>query len=80
MALRGEKTGIFWWGLVIFAASICFMFSIFWYMFVMNLYFDWRFWIPEIFGGVVFVLVGLFMMKSGFRKEKREAPGSTKLL
>ena len=80
IVFEGEKTRIFWWGLVIFAISICVLFTIFWHIFVLNLYFDWRYWAPEIFGGVVFLLVGLYMMKSGVRKDKRETPGSTKLL
>jgi uncharacterized integral membrane protein len=78
--LRGEKTGAFWLGLIIFALSICFLFAIFWYIFVLSLYLDWRYWAPEIFGGVVFLIVGLLMMKFGVKREKKETSGNTKLL
>lgn len=67
-------------GLIIFAISLCALFAIFWYIFALNWYFDWRYWAPEMLDDVVFLLIGLYMMKSGVKKKKRETSGSTKPL
>jgi small neutral amino acid transporter SnatA (MarC family) len=65
---EGEKTRVFWWGLIFVGLSVCVLFSIFWYFFVLTSYFAWRLVVPEIFGSIVFLLIGLYMMKSGTRK------------
>lgn len=72
---RGEKIRIFWWGLVIFGLAIVGLFGILWYLFVLDwgswLYRGgWRFSVPWIFGSVVFLLIGLYMMMSGVKKEE----------
>jgi len=73
---RGEKTRIFWWGLIIFGIAIVELFTVFWYWFVIysSSYYspDWRILGPPIFGGVVFLLIGFYMMVSGVKKEEIE--------
>lgn len=68
--LNGEKTPLFWAGLLIVSFALWVMFA--------NLWNELRFanwWdaiihysFPFIFGAVVFVLIGLFMMRSGVKK------------
>jgi uncharacterized membrane protein len=65
----GRKTRIFWWGLIFVALSICVLFNILWFNLVLSGYSDWRYVAPFIFSGVVFLLVGLYMMMSGVKKE-----------
>ena len=65
----GEKTRIFWWGLIFCALSVCILFAILWRNFVMNGYFNWQSDTPYVFGCVVFLLVGLYMLMSGVKKE-----------
>lgn len=73
MMFKGEKTRVFWWGLVISGLCICILFSIFWYFFVLYS-FDWRYWAPEVFGSVIFLLIGLYMMKAGTKKTNQVKP------
>jgi uncharacterized membrane protein YgdD (TMEM256/DUF423 family) len=65
----GKKTRIFWWGLIFCALSICVLFTVLWYNLVLSWYSDWRYVTPFVFGGGVFLLVGLYMMMSGVKKE-----------
>ena len=73
---RGEKTRIFWWGLVIFGVAIVELFSVFWNMYMLyppsypTYTNSWRYSAPFIFAGVVFLLIGLYMMMSGLQKEE----------
>jgi len=70
---EGEKTRVFWWGLIIFGLAIVELFGVVWYTFALNYgnwYYSWRFVTPWIFGGVVFLLIGFYMMMSGVKKEK----------
>jgi xanthine/uracil permease len=73
MAKR-EKTWVFWLGLLIFAGSCFELFSVTWNYSLYPIgggdYFA-RIMVPPIVGGVVFILVGLYMMWSG-----RKAAGS----
>jgi hypothetical protein len=59
MMVKGEKTRVFWWGLIFVGLSVCVLFGIFWYFFAVYSYFDQKLRVPEIFGGVVFLLIGL---------------------
>ena len=68
----GEKTRIFWIGLVILGLSSTILFTILWYTVVVSiysLYWDWRYLVPPIVGPVLFILIGLYMMRSGVRRE-----------
>jgi len=67
--VRTGKTWVFWLGLLIFAGACFELFSIVWYYSIyLSNYSDARMMVPPIVGGVVFILVGLYMMWSG-RKE-----------
>jgi len=64
---EGEKTAVFWWGLIILGFASVGLFAVVWY-YAMNpssWYFKWQ--VPYIVGGVVFTLIGLYMMKSGVK-------------
>jgi xanthine/uracil permease len=77
---EGEKTRVFWWGLVIFGSALSGLFANFWYIFVFSYGYDyWRFFTPLIFGSIVFLLIGLYMMKSGVRKERETTSSPTQL-
>jgi xanthine/uracil permease len=77
--LEGEKTRVFWWGLIIFGLALSGLFATLWYMFIFSYGYDyyWRFFTPLIFGSIVFLLIGLYMMKSGVRKEKETTSSPT---
>ena len=71
---EGEKTLVFWIGLIILGLASVGLFGILWVMAVWNGYLD-RFTmlkqaVPVIVGGVVFILIGLYMMKSGVKKKE----------
>jgi len=59
---------------MIFGLAIVELFGVVWYTFVLNYGYwyssNWRFVTPWIFGGVVFLLIGFYMMMSGVKKEK----------
>jgi xanthine/uracil permease len=75
---EGEKTRVFWWGLIIFGLAIFGLFATLWYMFIFPFGYDfWRFFTPLIFGSIVFLLIGLYMMKSGVRKRRETTPSPT---
>jgi hypothetical protein len=80
----GEKTAVFWVGLLILGMSSMVLFSTIWYILLASLssqttYFSWGNWVPPIAGAITFLLIGLYMMKSGTRREKESEP-ATKLL
>lgn len=71
---EGERTFVFWIGLIILGLASVGLFGILWMMAVWNGYLD-RFAmlkqvVPVIVGGVVFILIGLYMMKSGVKKKE----------
>jgi xanthine/uracil permease len=77
---EGEKTAVFWLGLVVFGYSIyqfCIAgwqifyygllfpistLSIPWYAFTLNTV------IPAIIGGIIFLVIGLYIMKAGVKR------------
>ena len=70
---EGEKTIVFWIGLIISGlASVC-LFGILWMLAVWDGYGDrftmLKYQVPLIVGGVVFILIGLYMMSSGVKKK-----------
>ena len=72
---EGEKTIIFWIGLIILGLASVGLFGILWMIGIWDGHLDrWAMLkqaVPVIVGGVVFVLIALYMMKSGVeRKEK----------
>jgi len=64
---KGEKTLVFWIGLIILGLASVGLFGILWMMAIWNGYLS-SFAVPVIVGGVVFILIGLYMMKSGVEK------------
>ncbi len=71
---EGEKTFIFWIGLIILGLASVVLFSILWSFAVavwdgyVGIYY--RALVPVLFGGVVFILIGLYMMISGVRRKE----------
>ena len=70
---EGEKTFVFWIGLIILGLASVGLFGILWMIAVWDGYLD-RFTmlkqaVPVIVGGVVFIIIGLYMMKSGVKKK-----------
>jgi len=73
----GEKTRLFWFGLVLAAAAFVALFSIAWLTQYSNAPFgiDYhKLLVPAGVGGLAFGLTGLYMMKSGAEKPKATAP------
>ena len=70
---EGEKTFVFWIGLIILALASVGLFGILWVLAVWNEYMDrltmLKYQVPTFVGGVVFVFIGLYMMKSGVKKK-----------
>jgi uncharacterized membrane protein YhdT len=69
----GEKSSVYWAGLVILRLASWFLFSSLWTIrgygsFNLGLYFESS--IPVIAGTVLFILIGFYMMKSGVKDEK----------
>jgi hypothetical protein len=79
---EGKKTIVFWIGLLVLALALVILFSFLWYVMVvfapLNFgSYTWKYLTPPVIGSVVFILIGLYMMKSGTRIEEE---GKTKLL
>ncbi len=73
--LKGEKTVVFWVGLIILALASLVLFSLLWYVKVVGSEyygsdFAWKFLTPPIVGAFVFILIGFYMIISGVRKER----------
>jgi hypothetical protein len=74
---EGEKTRVFWWGLIFCAISVIVLFNTFWYTLAISTGLSLVTFGPEVFGSIVFLLVGLYMMKNGTKKKEE---GKTQLL
>ena len=72
----GRKTGLFWKGLIIFGVSITVLFYFIWshiYTYLSNpgsVRGILGIIVPLLFGSVVFMFIGLYMMKSGVVEEE----------
>jgi len=68
---EGDKTLVFWIGLIILGLASVGLFGIFWIVVIYpaNRMGFLKGLVPLIVGGVVFTLIGLYMMKSGVKKE-----------
>jgi len=70
---EGEKTIVFWIGLIILGLASVSLFGNLWNIAVWNGYGDRfrmsKYQVPPIVGGVVFILIGLYMMKSGLKRK-----------
>jgi len=70
----GEKTWVFWVGLIILALASVALFAIVWYNAVYYIHHykpAVEYQVPFIVAAVVFLIVGLYMMTSGVKKGKR---------
>ena len=74
---EGEKTIIFWIGLIVLSFASIGLFSIVWFNAIDFYTPPIELQVPFIVGTVVFILVGLYMMKSGVQK-KAEVPKGEK--
>jgi len=71
---EGERTWVFWVGLFLFAQSCIAAFSASWWLAVTEpdkREFFVRFLPPCIFSAVVFIIIGLYMMATGVKKQNK---------
>ena len=70
---EGKKTFVFWIGLIILGLASVGLFGILWMIAVWDEYLDrlnmLKQVVPLIVGGMVFILIGLYMMKSGVKRK-----------
>ncbi len=73
---RGEKTAVFWLGLVVFGYSVYEFCVAGWQTFVLNpefgLTYELQLVFPPIVGGIIFIIIGLLIMKAGIRKNNQQ--------
>jgi len=74
---EGEKTIVFWLGLIILGLASVALFSVLWFTILtaqpyVNTDYYWRLLVPPVVAGIVFILIGLYMMKSGTRKKEEK--------
>lgn len=71
---EGEKTIVFWIGLIVLGLASVFLFGILWSLVVWYGHGDWfttlKYQIPVVVGLLVFILIGRYMMKSDVQKEE----------
>lgn len=72
---KGEKTFVFWIGLIILGLAAVALFAIIWFnaIAILKAYPyafgpSFEFQVPFIVAAIVFILIGLYMMKSGVKK------------
>jgi hypothetical protein len=85
LMFNGEKTNLFWVGLVVLGFAFLVLFTAIWqnivgyldYLSYSSRYPDSYFsyssvwsYVPIVVGGIIFLLIGLYMMKSGVKKEE----------
>jgi len=66
---EGEKTFVFWIGLIILALASVGLFTVAWFYAIYPSEHYLKTFVPAIVGGIVFVLIGLYMMKSSVREK-----------
>ena len=66
---EGEKTFVFWIGLIILALASVGLFTVVWYYAIYPSNYYLKTSVPLIVGGVVFIFIGLYMMKSGVKRK-----------
>jgi hypothetical protein len=67
--MKGEKTTVFWIGLFFLGLASSVLFSSVWWSLAISgdpsYFWNWSYTLPFFVGSVVFMLIGLYMMKSG---------------
>ena len=70
---EGEKTIVFWIGLIILGLASVGLFGILWMLAIWDGYGDrfsmLKYQVPTIVGGAIFIIIGLYMMKSGVKRK-----------
>ena len=70
--LRGKKQVLFWYGLIILVLASIILFTTLWQFAFIEWYHDISWMLRQSFpisvGAVVFIFVGVYMMKSGVKK------------
>ncbi len=79
LMFEGEKTYVFWLGLIILGLASISLFSVVWYFTVMGPTYPgsdyyWKLLTPPIVGAIIFILIGLYMMKSGAKTQIEPPP------
>ncbi len=68
---KGEKTTVFWVGLIILGVASTVLFDRIWKeIFIYRIYRYTPISLPTIVGAIIFILIGLYMMRSGVKKEE----------
>lgn len=82
---EGERTRLFWAGLIVLGFGLLALFTIVWLVFVHYpthhhayhwdypkhfLVYFWKYYVWFIIGAIAFILMGMYAMKSGVRKRK----------
>ena len=87
---NGEKTNLFWAGLLLLGLASLVLFTAIWQLIInyMNYlsysrnyptsFYGWSS-VPIIVGGIIFMLIGLYMMKSGVKKEQPNSPNQLRI-
>ena len=75
--MNDEKTMVYWIGLILLSAASVFLFGVFWMFMIVthpshHMYYLKSPLVPAIVGGVVFVFIGMFMMRAGVSKRQTE--------
>jgi hypothetical protein len=72
---KGEKTFVFWVGLIILGLAAVVLFTIIWFNAIIALKVypyaigpSFEFQVPFIVAAIVFILIGFYMMKCGLKK------------
>ena len=65
---EGEKTFAFWIGLIILGLASVGLFTVAWYHAIYDGDYYLKSSVPLVVGGIVFILIGFYMMKSGVKK------------
>ena len=79
----GEKTLVFWFGLLVLAFASLVLFTVLWFWVPSYSYYSrieaWRSLVPIVVGAVVFILVGAYMMRSGVKKDQTKTQIASQL-
>jgi len=69
--MKGERTTVFWTGLFILGFASIALFGTLWYSFVLfgDPSYLWNWALPFTVGSVVFILIGLYLIKAGTEQE-----------
>jgi hypothetical protein len=68
----GEKTYVFWVGLIILGLASVGLFGVIWFDLIRSFSFmPIEYQVPILVGAIVFMAIGLYMMKAGVARRKK---------